>query len=156
MFGRYRTVAAGSTPQRSGDVAATKPQFLVRLRADRRAVPGHLPDGSVLSLIGGVNGSSPHPSVACYGGTCRLAATLWDHRAWPADVLIALYRERRESTSSIRNSSGSTWPSWWWSRWWPGWPLPYPGCKLVAVQLVHRVRQIWGNLRQVAVSPRKL
>jgi len=82
--------------------AATKAQFLVRLTATRRPpVLGHLPDGSVLSLIGGVKVRliTAQVTVTCadgtrYGGSYRLATTLLDHRAYPAQALIALYHER--------------------------------------------------------------
>ena len=84
------------------EVAATRAQFLVRLTAARRPpVLGHLPDGSVLSLIGGVKVRiiTAEVTVTChdgatYGGSYRLATTLPDHRAWPAGALIALYHER--------------------------------------------------------------
>lgn len=84
------------------EVAATKAQFLVRLTATRRPpVLGHLPDGSVLSLIGGVKVRiiTAEVTVTChdgtrYGGSYRLATTLLDHRVWPANTLIALYHER--------------------------------------------------------------
>ena len=87
-----------------GQVAATRAQFLVRLTATRRPpILRHLPDGSVLSLIGGVKVRviTASVTVTChdgtrYGGTYRLATTLLDHRAWPADALIALYHERWE------------------------------------------------------------
>ena len=84
------------------EVAATKAQFLVRLSSARRPpVLGHLPDGSMLSLIGGVKVRiiTAEVTVTChdgtrYGGTYRLATTLADHRAYPAEALIALYHER--------------------------------------------------------------
>jgi hypothetical protein len=84
------------------EVAATKAQFLARLTATRRPpVLGRLPDGSVLSLIGGVKVRiiAASVTVSChdgttYSGTYRLATTLLDHRAYPADALIALYHER--------------------------------------------------------------
>jgi hypothetical protein len=86
------------------EVAATKAQFLARLTATRRPpVLGRLPDGSVLSLIGGVKVRiiAASVTVSChdgttYSGTYRLATTLLDHRAYPADALIALYHERWE------------------------------------------------------------
>ena len=85
-------------------VAATRAQFLARLNASRNPpVLGHLPDGSFLSLIGGVQVRiiAASVTVTChdgtrYGGTCRLATTLCDHRAWPAQTLIAVYHERWE------------------------------------------------------------
>jgi hypothetical protein len=86
------------------EVAATNAQFLVRLTATRcPPVLGHLPDGSVLSLIGGVKVRiiTAQVTVTCadsttYGGTWRLATTLLDHRTYPAQALIALYHERWE------------------------------------------------------------
>ena len=85
-------------------VAVTRAQFLVRLTAVRRPpVLGHLPDGSVLSLIGGIKVRiiTASVTVTChdgtrYGGSYRLATTLLDHRAYPATALIALYHERWE------------------------------------------------------------
>ena len=85
-------------------VAATKAQFLVRLNATRRPpVLGRLPDGSVLSVIGGVKVRiiEAAVTVTChdgtrYGGGYRLATTLLDHRAYPAQALISLYHERWE------------------------------------------------------------
>jgi Insertion element 4 transposase N-terminal/Transposase DDE domain len=83
-------------------VAATRAQFLVRLTATRRPpVLRQLPDGSVLSLIGGVQVRviTAQVTVTChdgtrYGGVYRLATTLLDHRVYPAGALIALYHER--------------------------------------------------------------
>ena len=83
-------------------VAATKAQFLVRLTATRRLpVLRHLPDGSFTSLIGGVKVRviTAKVTVTChdgttYGGVYRLATTLLDHRAYPAQALMALYHER--------------------------------------------------------------
>ena len=77
-------------------VAATRAQFLVRLNATRRPpVLARLPDGSVLSLIGGVKVRiiAATVTVTChdgtsYGGSYRLATTLLDHRAYPAEALI--------------------------------------------------------------------
>jgi hypothetical protein len=83
-------------------VAGTRAQFLVRLTASRRPpVLRHLPDGSFTSVIGGVKVRiiAAEVTVTChdgttYGGWYRLATTLLDHRAFPADKLIALYHER--------------------------------------------------------------
>ena len=85
-------------------VAAARAQFLVRLTSTRRPpVLRHLPDGSVLSVIGGVRVRviTASVTVTChdgtiYGDSCRLATTLADHRRYPAAALIALYHERRE------------------------------------------------------------
>jgi hypothetical protein len=84
------------------EVAATGAQFLVRLNATRRPpVLGRLPDGSVLSVIGGVKVRIIEASVTVtchdgtrYGGSYRLATTLPDHRAYPAQALTCLYHER--------------------------------------------------------------
>jgi hypothetical protein len=85
-------------------VAATRAQFLVRLTSTRR-LPAfrHLPDGSFLSVIGGVKVRiiTAAVTVTChdgtaYGGVYRLATTLLDHRAYPAQALMALYHERWE------------------------------------------------------------
>ena len=86
------------------EVAATKAAFLVRLTSTRRPpVLKRLPDGSVLSVIGSVKVRiiAAEVTVTCadgtrYGGTYRLATTLLDHRAYPADALIRLYHERWE------------------------------------------------------------
>jgi hypothetical protein len=83
---------------------AARAAFLARLRACRRPpVLGHLPDGSALSLIGGVKVRiiTASVTVTCadgtrYGGAYRLATTLLDHRRYPATALIALYHERWE------------------------------------------------------------
>lgn len=63
----------------------------------------HLPDGSFLSGIGGVKVRiiTAAVTVIChdgttYGGVYRLATTLLDHRAYPADALMTLYHERWE------------------------------------------------------------
>jgi hypothetical protein len=85
-------------------VAATRAQFLVRLNAMRRPpVLARLPDGSVLPVIGGVQVRIIEASVTviCHDGTsysasCRLASTLLDHRACPAQALICLHHERWE------------------------------------------------------------
>src|ERR1019366_1355390 len=82
------------------EVAAAKAQFLVRLTSIRRPpVLRHLPDGSFTSMIGGVKVRVIEASVTvtCYdGGSYRLATTLLDHRAYPAQALISLYHERWE------------------------------------------------------------
>jgi hypothetical protein len=84
--------------------AATGAQFLTRLTSTRR-LPAlrHLPDGSFLSVIGGVKVRviTAAVTVTChdgtvYGGVYRLATTLLDHRAYPADALMTLYHERWE------------------------------------------------------------
>jgi Insertion element 4 transposase N-terminal/Transposase DDE domain len=84
------------------EVAAAKAQFLVRLTATRRPpMLRHLPDGSFMSLIGGVKVRIIEASVTVtchdgtrYGGRYRFATSLLDHRAYPAQALITLYHER--------------------------------------------------------------
>lgn len=85
-------------------VAATKAQFLVRLSSIRqpRVLRG-LPDGSYLSVIGGVKVRiiTARVTVTCHDGTSygdayRLATTLLDHRRHPAGALVSLYHERWE------------------------------------------------------------
>jgi hypothetical protein len=83
-------------------VAAARAQFLVRLTSARRPpLLRHLPDGSFISLIGGVKVRiiTAQVTVTChdgttYGGSYRLATTLLDHRAYPAAALMRLYHER--------------------------------------------------------------
>jgi hypothetical protein len=85
-------------------VAGTGARFLVRLNAARRPpVLRHLPDGSFTSVIGGVKVRviAAEVTVTCHDGTAysgwyRLATTLLDHRAFPAERLMALYHERWE------------------------------------------------------------
>ena len=86
------------------EVAATRAQFLVRVKCGRRLpVLAHLPDGSFLSLIGGVKVRviTASVTVTCHDGTSygdsyQLVTTLADHRAYPAPALITLYHERWE------------------------------------------------------------
>ncbi len=86
------------------EVAATGAQFLVRLTSTRRPpVLARLPDGSFLSVLGGVRVRiiTANVTVTCHDGTIygdsyRLATTLLDHRRYPAGALILLYHERWE------------------------------------------------------------
>jgi len=85
-------------------VAARKAQFLVRLTSIRRPrVLRHLPDGSYLTVLGGVmvRVITARVTVTCHDGTSygdayRLATTLLDHRRHPAGALVSLYHERWE------------------------------------------------------------
>jgi hypothetical protein len=85
-------------------VRASGAQFLARLNGNRRQPAlRHLPDGSFLSVIGGVKVRiiTAAVTVTChdgtsYRGTYRLATTLLDHCACPAEALMALYHERWE------------------------------------------------------------
>jgi hypothetical protein len=86
------------------EIAAAGAQFLVRLTATRSLpVLARLPDGTFLSRIGGttVRVIEARVTVTCADGTTyassyRLAATLADHRRYPAAALIRLYHERWE------------------------------------------------------------
>lgn len=86
------------------DLAAAHARFLIRIKAGRRLpLTGRLPDGSVLSLIGGVKVRviTAHVAVTCHDGTrygdqYRLVTTLLDPRRYPAQELIGLYHERWE------------------------------------------------------------
>jgi hypothetical protein len=83
-------------------VAARRAQFLVRMSSTRRPhVLRHLPDGSYLTVISGVKARviTARVTVTCHDGTSygdayRLATTLLDHRAYPAQALMTLYHER--------------------------------------------------------------
>ena len=83
-------------------VAARKAQFLVRMSSVRKPrVLRHLPDGSYLTVIGGVKVRviTARVTVTCHDGTSygdayRLATTLLDHRRHPAGALVSLYHER--------------------------------------------------------------
>jgi hypothetical protein len=83
-------------------IAAARAQFLIRVKSLRNPpVLARLPDGSVLSVIGGVRVRiiTAHVMVTCsdgtrYGDSYRLATTLLDHRRYPAIALIRLYHER--------------------------------------------------------------
>jgi hypothetical protein len=86
------------------EVHATKAQFLVRLLSVRRPpVLRRFPDGSVLSVISGIQVRviTATVTVTCHDGTSygdsyRLATTILDWRAYPAGALIRLYHERWE------------------------------------------------------------
>jgi hypothetical protein len=85
-------------------VAATGAQFVIWLKSLRDPpVPARLPDGPVLSVIGGVQVRliTAAVTVTCadgtrYGDSYRLATTLLDHRAYPASALVTVYHERWE------------------------------------------------------------
>jgi Transposase DDE domain len=84
-------------------IAATDAHLLGRCKANRQLpVVGRLPDGSWLSLLGGVQvrvvdaeitiATSAGRATASY----RLATTLTDPHAWPAATLVALDHQRWE------------------------------------------------------------
>ena len=85
-------------------VHAAKAQFLVRLLSVRRPpVLRRFPDGSVLSVIAGIQVRviTATVTITCHDGTSygdsyRLATTILDWRAYPAGALIRLYHERWE------------------------------------------------------------
>jgi len=85
-------------------VHGAKARFLVRLSSSRRPRPvKRLPDGTYLAVIGGVTVRiiTARVTVTCadgtsYEGRYRLATTLLDHRAYPADELVSLYHQRWE------------------------------------------------------------
>jgi hypothetical protein len=87
-----------------GEVAATRAQFLIRIKAGRKLpVIGRLGDGTVLAMIGSVKVRviTAQVTVTChdgirYGQDYRLITTLTDPRGYPADALIRLYHERWE------------------------------------------------------------
>ena len=89
-------------------VAATKAQFLGRLKANRRPpVLARQPEGSYLSLIGGVKVRVIEAvvTVVCadgssFTGVYRLVTSLLDHRRYPATALINLYHQRWEHESA--------------------------------------------------------
>src|ERR1019366_2445638 len=81
------------------EVAATRAQFLVRLTSARRPpVLAHLPDGSFLSLIGGVKVRiiAAEVTVTCADGTDTAAAA-----GWPAPSRVTAPAPRAPSSGSI-------------------------------------------------------
>jgi hypothetical protein len=90
------------------EVAATGAMIVGRVKANRRLpVIAHLSDGSYHSLIGAVRIRIIEAvvKVTCadgttYTGVYRLATTLLDHVAYPAESVIALYHERWEHESA--------------------------------------------------------
>jgi Insertion element 4 transposase N-terminal/Transposase DDE domain len=86
------------------EINATGAQFLVRATTNRRPpVLATLPDGSYLTLIGGLRLRVIEASITVTGNdgshhtdTYRLLTTLLDHHTDPAPALVALYHERWE------------------------------------------------------------
>jgi Insertion element 4 transposase N-terminal/Transposase DDE domain len=86
------------------DVAGTGAALLARAKSTRTPlVLAHLPDGSYLSLLEGLDVRIVEAEIAMTGadGTriadCyRLITTLTDHNAYPAEALVRLYHERWE------------------------------------------------------------
>jgi hypothetical protein len=88
-------------------VTSTHADFLARLSATRKPpVLTRLPDGSFLSVLGGVKVRiiECQITIATTAGTrtgaYRLATTLLDHRRYPAFDLVKLYHQRWEIESA--------------------------------------------------------
>jgi hypothetical protein len=84
-------------------IAATGAHLLGRCKANRKLpLLGRLPDGSWLSLLGGVQVRVVDAEITIAtragraSGSYRLATTLTDARCWPATALVALYHQRWE------------------------------------------------------------
>jgi hypothetical protein len=84
-------------------IAATNAAVLVRCKQGRKlAVLARFPDGSYLSLLGGVGVRVVDAEITIatsagrVTGVYRLATTLLDHRRYPAVELVRLYHQRWE------------------------------------------------------------
>jgi Insertion element 4 transposase N-terminal/Transposase DDE domain len=84
-------------------IAATDAHLLGRCKANRKLpVLGRLPDGSYLSVLGGVTVRviqaeiTVATSAGRATGSYRLATTLLEPCSWPAAALVALYHQRWE------------------------------------------------------------
>jgi hypothetical protein len=90
------------------EVAATGALLVARAKSTRHPVVlGHLPDGSYLSDLGGLQVRIIEASVTVTGAdgsevrdSCRLITTLLDHRRFPAAAVVRLYHERWEIESA--------------------------------------------------------
>ena len=91
-----------------GEVAATGALLLARAKSTRHpAVLGHLPDGSYLSHLDGLQVRIIEASVTVTGAdgsrvrdSYRLITTLMDHRRFPAAAVVRVYHERWEIESA--------------------------------------------------------
>jgi Insertion element 4 transposase N-terminal/Transposase DDE domain len=88
-------------------IAGTRADVLARLAANRKPpVLQHLPDGSFLSVLGGVKVRiidcqiTIATTAGTRTGTCRLATTLLDAHRYPASELVTLYHQRWEIESA--------------------------------------------------------
>jgi Insertion element 4 transposase N-terminal/Transposase DDE domain len=88
-------------------VTSANADFLARLPANRKPpVLRRLPDGSFLSVLGGVNVRiiecqiTIATAAGAQTGAYRLAATLLDHHRYPAFELVKLYHQRWEIESA--------------------------------------------------------
>jgi hypothetical protein len=95
-----RNFAAGKL---IAQLAATKAEVLVRCKQGRKLpVLARYPDGSWLSLLGGVRVRVVHAEITIAtptgrtSGVYRLATTLTDHHRYPALELTRLYHQRWE------------------------------------------------------------
>jgi hypothetical protein len=84
-------------------IATTGAHLLGRCKSDRKLpLLGRLPDGSWLSVLGGIQVRvvcaevTIATSAGRATGVYRLATTLTDPHAWPAATLVALYHQRWE------------------------------------------------------------
>src|SRR5690349_202453 len=86
------------------EVDATGALLVARAKSTRHPVVlGHLPDGSYLSCLGGLEVRIIEAMVTVTGaggsrvrGSCRLITTLMDHRRFPAATVVRLCPERWE------------------------------------------------------------
>jgi Insertion element 4 transposase N-terminal/Transposase DDE domain len=88
-------------------IAGTRADVLARLAANRKPpVLQHLPDGSFLSVLGGVKVRiidcqiTIATTAGTRTGTYRLATTLLDAHRYPASELVTLYHQRWEIESA--------------------------------------------------------
>ena len=89
-------------------VASTGALLLARARSTRHPpVPSHLPDGSCLSQLDGLNVRIIEATLTMTGADgsrirddYRLITTLMDHRRFPAAAVVRLYHERWEIESA--------------------------------------------------------
>ena len=91
-----------------GEVAATGAMLLARAKSTRHPpVLGHLPDGSYLSHLDGLDVRIIEATLTVTGAdgsrvrdSYRLITTLTDHRRFPAATVVRLYHERWEIESA--------------------------------------------------------
>ena len=92
-----------TTAALAGRIATTGAHLLGRCKANRQLpLVGRLPDGSWLSLLGGVTVRVVDAEIIIatragrVSSSYRLATTLTDAHSWPAAALVALYHQRWE------------------------------------------------------------
>jgi Insertion element 4 transposase N-terminal len=104
-----------TTAALTGRIAATGAQLLGRCKTNRQLpVVGRLPDGSWLSVLGGVQVRVVDAQITIAtrtgraNGSYRLATTLTDAHRWPATALVALFHQRWEiETVGVGQVAGS-------------------------------------------------